>query len=170
MAANTDAGMDNLFRSLGALVVAAGQIELRVPLLAGALLGLDQQRVGIYLFGRQNTSRGLDVISDALKVTAECEAKERAASWAGRVRAAYRERSAVIHGTFGRDANGGLARATVARLLTGPAVETTSVDISDIDEVTRSLVALSSEFDGQLCSLLIHDLPSSRAMLGHPPM
>jgi hypothetical protein len=166
---NADEEIDALTRALGALVIAAGQIELRVPLLAGALLGLTEQRVGIYLFGRQNTSRGLEVIADALNVTADCEAKSQAASWARRVKAAYKARSGVIHGTFGHDADGRLGRASLARGLTGPAVETANVDISEINAVTGDLVALTDEFDQQLCGILIRDLPGCRPMLGHPP-
>lgn len=164
----TSGETERLLRSLGALVVAAGQIELRVPLLAAALLGIERQRVGIYLFGRQNTARGLEAIGEALQVTPGCEAKEQATSWLNQVRSAYQRRNTVIHGTFGNDEDGQLGSATLSRSLTGLAVETSPVDLTAIEGLIAELVRLTDEFDKELCSRLIADLPHTRAMLGHP--
>lgn len=93
--------------ALGELVVAAGHIELRIALLAGALLGLPNQRVGIYLFGRQDSSRALGIVKDAVKLLPEGDARTRVEQWRCDAAAAYQERNAAIHGTIVLDPSAG---------------------------------------------------------------
>jgi hypothetical protein len=157
-----------ILSELGRMAVGGAALELRASLIAAAALGLPQ-RTGMYLLGRETTSRTFDHAAEALRAAPASDARDLALRWIADSRTAYQNRNRLLHSVAARTADGELYQIRISSSLTGPAFEEHPVDIEEVRAAAHELDALSGDFDEAITAALIRDLPYTRPALGHPP-
>lgn len=157
-----------IFAEVGRVASRGADIELRLGLLAAAVLGLPQ-RIGLFLLARENADRLTQRVKDALAITEECAAREQAAAWVTDVLAAWRRRNEVIHSQISRAEAGDLRWVRLRPRLAGEMFTNEPVDLADLRALAAELEGLCDRFDQVVTSALIRELEYTRSALGHPP-
>lgn len=159
---------DRLYREVGRIAVAASHLEFRVSLLAAALLGLPQ-RVGLFLVARDNFSKLTERVGATLVVTSDTEALIAIRTWLQRARDAYSRRNEIVHSQVSYNPESqSYVKTKLRSRLDGPAFSSEPFDFGTLAALSDDLDGLCAEFDRELTTLMIRDLPYTRQALGHP--
>jgi hypothetical protein len=158
----------SVLEQIGRVSLGGAALELRASLLAASALGLPQ-RIGIFLFGRENASRSFQRAREALQAAPDCEGRGVALEWIADAQTQYTRRNQILHGVVADRGDGTLARMSLSGSLSGPAFSEEVISIEEIAEMADALTAVNEHFDSVVTTVLIRDLPFTRAALGHPP-
>jgi hypothetical protein len=129
-----------IYRAVGAVSQNCAQLEVNVAIVAWGLAGLDQPVARIVVPNSMDSMLGL--IKALLPVRVADEGlRGRVVAWCGEVKAAYSERSAVIHSLWiPNDEHGTYVRAHLKPLKGGPEVRT----LAEIVTLAETLYALAN--------------------------
>jgi hypothetical protein len=159
---------EKILLDIGRAAQSGARLELRLSVLAGALLALPQ-RTGIFILGRESASRLFTILNKTVAIIEEADVRERLCSWLASARQTYERRNGVIHAQILHDPNTGrLYWNRFSGALTGLAFRYELLDIGDLQSIGQLLDSACDQFDSDICSLLISRLPYTRQALGHP--
>jgi len=161
---------DTVLQLIGRAAQTGAQLEFRLSMLTAALLALPQ-KTGIFMLGRESTSRLFGTLRKILAAITEPKAKAEIENWLKRSQAAYERRNALIHSIINHDSQTGrLYWIRLTNELQGFGWKYEPVETDDLHSVANVLEDLCDDFDKNLTATLIRHLPYTRASLGHPPI